>query len=387
LKKGGETKLSLINYKMFKTAIRFLLYDKPKTFGALFGIVISTFLVGQNVGIFIFLTNAMQAIVKNNNQYIWVVDDKTVNATQLSALDMRISRQLRSIEGVAEVYPLVVAAGAAKFENGKTSGLTLIGTQAPEFAGIWGLYSAQKTDLLPDGAIFTEYFDSKVLGDLKEGDYFEINGKKVYNAGLTQGVRGFAGVYGFTTIERARFLTNYSVNKANAFLIKWKSNSNKNQVVDNINKTLTGVRAWDGDVLAISTLQEVLATNGIAASFGSLIGFAILSGFVIIGLTLYSAAIDRIKDYGTLKAIGATNGYITRLILLQAFLVAMIGYVIGRGMTEGFRQGIAGSGTIFTFPLYVEAGLVGIILFISLGGSLFAIRRINSLEPAAVFRN
>ncbi len=371
---------------MFKTAIRFLMFDKAKTFGALFGIIISTFLVGQNLGIFIFLTNSMKAIVANNNNYIWVVDDKTQNATQLSSLDMRISRQIKSVTGVIDAYPLVVSAGAAKFTNGKSSGLTLVGTQAPEFAGIWNLYSAQKMDLLPEGAIITEFFDSKTLGDVKVGDYFELNGKKVYNAGNTKGVRGFAGAYAFTTIERARFLTNFSVNKASAFLVKWDKKIDKQTIVSQINANIPGVRAWDADKLAQSTLLEVLKTNGIAVSFGSLISFAIISGFVIIGLTLFSAAVDRIKDYGTLKAIGATNGYITRLIVLQAFLVALFGYFIGRSMVQGFKVGISSAGTLFEYPWYVELGLFLVIILISIGGSLFAVRKINSLEPAAVFR-
>lgn len=371
---------------MFKTAIRFLMFDKAKTFGALFGIIISTFLVGQNVGIFIFLSNAMKAIVANNTQYIWVIDDKTQNATQLSALDMRINREIKSIDGVYNSFPLVVSAGAAKFSNGKTSGLVLVGTQAPEFAGVWGFYTAKKMDLLPEGAIVTELFDSKTLGGLQVGDYFEINGKKVYNAGLTKGVRGFGGVYGFTTIERARYLTNYSVNKANAFLVKWKPGADKQKIISEINANIPGIKAWDADELAKSTLLEVLKTNGIAASFGSLIGFAILSGFVIIGLTLFSAAVDRIKDYGTLKAIGATNGYITRLIVLQALLVAVFGFIIGRLMVQGFKMGIEKSGTLFKYPSYVEVALFFVIILISVGGSLFAVRKINSLEPAAVFR-
>jgi putative ABC transport system permease protein len=371
---------------MFKTAIRFLLFDKAKTFGALFGIIISTFLVGQNIGIFIFLSNAMKAIVANNTQYIWVIDDKTQNATQLSALDTRINQQIKSITGVVDAYPMVVSAGAAKFSNGKTSGLTLIGTQAPEFAGVWNLYTAKKMDLLPEGAIITEFFDKNILGGLKVGDYFEINGKKVYNAGLTRGVRGFAGVYAFTTIERARYLTNYSTNKANAFLVKWDKKVDKQTVISQLNANIPGIKAWDADELAKSTLLEVLKTNGIAASFGSLIGFAIISGFVIIGLTLFSAAVDRIKDYGTLKAIGATNGYITRLIVLQAFLVALFGFIIGRAMVQGFKVGISKSGTLFEYPGYVELGLFLVILLISIGGSLFAVRKINSLEPAAVFR-
>ena len=77
---------------MLKTAIRFLLYDKPKSIGALAGIVISIFLVGQQLGIFLFLTGAMKAIVENNLQYIWVVDSKTDDANSLSPLDMRIGR-------------------------------------------------------------------------------------------------------------------------------------------------------------------------------------------------------------------------------------------------------------------------------------------------------
>lgn len=371
---------------MFKTALRFLLFDKAKSFGALFGIIISTFLVGQNIGIFIFLTDAMKSIVANNSEYIWVIDNKTQNATQLSAIDMRINRALKSIEGVENSYPLVVSSGAAKFANGKTSGLTLIGTQAPEFAGIWGLYTTDKWALLPEGAVITEFFDSKTLGDVQEGEYFEINGKKVYNAGLTRGVRSFSGIYGFTTIERARYLTNYSTNKANGFLIKWREGASKQKIIDQINGNIPGVKAWDAKDLENATLSEVLKTNGIATSFGSLIGFAIISGFVIIGLTLYSAAVDRIKDYGTLKAIGATNSYITTLIVLQAFLIAMIGFGIGRALVEGFKKGIESAGTLFSFPWYVELGLFLVILVISIGGSLFAIRRINSIEPAAVFR-
>ena len=123
-----------------------------------------------------------------------------------------------------------------------------------------------------------------------------------------------------------------------------------------------------------------------ALSVGTLIIFAVLSGLVIIGLTLYSAAIDRLRDYGTLKAIGATNGYITRLILSQALLISMVGFAFGRLLVEGFRMGIAQAGTLFHFPPAVQIGFFLLTLIISLGGSLFAIRRINSLEPAQIFR-
>ncbi len=373
---------------MFRTAIQFIRYDKPKSLGALLGVVISVFLVGQQAGIFIFLTDAMKSIVANNDQYIWVVDAKTVNANQLAQLDTRIGRQLLSLPSVEAVYPVVIEAGAAQFEDGTTAGMTIIGSQSPDFVGgPWGIAPADKALMAPEGAILTEYFDQQTYGGVAKGEYFELNGQKVYNAGFTRGVRGFGGApYVFTTIERARALSNFPTTRASLFLVKWKPGAGMAATIAEINGTLPNVRAWDPERLAGSTVQEVLASSGIALSVGTLIIFALLTGFIIIGLTLYSAAIDRIKDYGTLKAIGATNGYVSRLILTQAMLISMVGFVLGRGLVEGFRQGIAQAGTIFAFPPALELGFLLITLFIALTGCLFAIRRINSLEPAQVFR-
>lgn len=373
---------------MLRTAFKFIRYDRAKSLGALAGIVISVFLVGQQAGIFIFLTDAMRSIVDNNKGYIWVTDETTTNANQLSQLDVRKGYEIASLPGVERAYPVVIAGAGAKFTNGTTSGFSLIGSEAPAFVGgPWRLYTAKPQDMVPEGAVLTDFYDANALGNLKPGDYFEINGKKVYNAGLTRGARSFGGgLLAFTTIERARYLANVPTNRVSFYLVKPKAGISESAVIQQINRSITGVRAWNAQELSTTTVKTVLATNGIAASFGSLIGFAIISGLVIIGLTLYSAAIDRIKDYGTLKAIGATNGYVSRLILTQALLFALVGYVVGRLLVEGFRQGIAQSGTLFFFPVWFEYTLFVVTILISLGGSVFAIRRINSLEPATVFR-
>jgi putative ABC transport system permease protein len=157
-------------------------------------------------------------------------------------------------------------------------------------------------------------------------------------------------------------------------------------VRDAINKNVFGVRAWLPKEFSSETKKTVLSRTGIAISIGTLLVFAVISGFFIIGLTLYSAAIDRIKDYGTLKAIGATNSYITRLILLQAVLFAIAGFTIGMGLTEFFRFGIAKAGTLFQYTWPLRGVFFIVTSMISLGGATFAIRRINGVEPASVFR-
>jgi putative ABC transport system permease protein len=372
---------------MLLTALKFIWYDKPKSIGALAGTLISVFLIGQQSGIFIFLTNGMGTLVHNNSAYIWVVDSKTTNVNALSTIDMRLCREIESIKGVKKAYPLVVTGASAKFNNGKSAGMNIVGSQAPYFVGgPWAMDKGTKEDMLQEGAIITDFFDTKALGDVALGDNFEINNKKMFLAAQTKGVRGFGAVYGFTTIERARYLTKMSPNKASAFLIEKDSTATENEVIERINASITGIKAWKGEDFESATVATVLGSTGIAISIGTLLIFAVISGFVIIGLTLYSSATDRIKDYGTLKAIGATNGYIRRLILTQASVFAVVGFAIGYALMEGFRNGIANAGTIFEYPLWLKISFFFITLIIAFGGSLFAIQKITSVEPAQVFR-
>ena len=121
-------------------------------------------------------------------------------------------------------------------------------------------------------------------------------------------------------------------------------------------------------------------------SVGTLVVFAIIAGLFIIGLTLYSAAVDRIRDYGTLKAIGATNTYITRLILTQAAMFGIFGFILGSLLLEGFKKGISNAGVLFEYPLWLRIAFFVGTMLISLGGAVFAVRRITQVEPASVFR-
>ncbi len=160
------------------------------------------------------------------------------------------------------------------------------------------------------------------------------------------------------------------------------------QVRDNINKALPSIRAWKTEDLRSSTVRFIVVSSNIGTSIGSLVIFAIISGFFIIGLTLYSSAIDRIKDYGTLKAIGATNGYITRLILTQSLITATVGFCIAWLLLAGFQAGVANAGLLFRLSPLLLTGLYLLTFIISTASALFfSIRTINNVEPASVFRN
>jgi putative ABC transport system permease protein len=375
---------------MFKVAIRFIRYDKAKSIGVVIGIVISTFLIGQQLGIASFLTGLMSALVDNSNGDIWVVDSKTQDANSLGKFDVRKVQEIRSIEGVSTAYGMVLAGGTATFSNGKSVPVTLIGSEAPAFAAgptPQKILQGNTATLQENAAVSADFYDASVYEiTLEVGMQFEINGKRAVIGAITNNLRGFGGNTMYTTIERARYFGNGNEYDISAVIVGVKPGYSAAQVRDNINRHIFGVRAWVRPDFSQSTVNYILGTSGIGASTGTLVIFAIISGFFIIGLTMYSSALDRIRDYGTLKAIGASNGYVRGLILTQAAIFAVVGFVIAYALLEGFRIGVRGSGLLFSFSWQIVAGIFGITLFISLFGAVFALRRITGLEPAAVFR-
>ena len=375
---------------MLKTAWKFIRYDKAKSIGITVGIVISTFLIGQQIGIFLFLTGAMKALATNVKADIWVTDSKTRDVNQLGKMDISTLRNVQSLPGVALAFPILVTGGAANFQNGTSGNITLIGVDINQLSSVLDsskIAAGKVSDLELDGAVSGELFEKSNLGDnVNIGTPFEIDGKRAFFALQTRGVRGFGSSFCITTLERARYFSNQSSDNISAVLVRVQPGRNVDSVASLINRTIYGVRAWPSEKLAASTVQKILSSSGIALSTGTLIIFALIAGFFIIGLTMYSSALDRLKDYGTLKAIGAGNGFIRRLILTQAILFAVTGFVIAYLFLEGFRQGVASSGLIFSFSPLQILGIFLIINLISMGGASFALKRISGVEPASVFR-
>ena len=107
----------------------------------------------------------------------------------------------------------------------------------------------------------------------------------------------------------------------------------------------------------------------------------LIGGFAIVGVTLYASVNDRIRDYGTIKAIGGSNGLIRRLILLQGVLYAGIGFSIAFGILS-----LTKIGSDDGFPAWLVGSLIGVTLFISIVSSLIAMCKITRLEPVQIFR-
>ena len=243
---------------MLKTAWEFIRFDKAKSIGVIVGILISTFLIGQQLGVFFFLTGLMGSLATNVKADIWVVDSKTDDVNQLGKLDIRTLRAVQGLSGVKEAFPILITGASCNYNNGTSGAITLIGVDISKLNTVLDsskIIAGKPADLQMDGAVSAEFFEKKNIGDnINLGTDFEINGKRAFFALQTKGFRGFGSSISVTTIERARFYSNQSVNSVSAVLVKLVPGENADDVVARINSTISGVRAWPSQKLAKSTI-------------------------------------------------------------------------------------------------------------------------------------
>jgi putative ABC transport system permease protein len=114
------------------------------------------------------------------------------------------------------------------------------------------------------------------------------------------------------------------------------------------------------------------------------LGFIV--GTAVAGQTFYNFTLDSIRQFGALKAMGAPNGTLLRMILLQALAVGLVGYGLGVGAASAMGFATRNTELAFRMPwqlLLVSAGAVAVI---SMLAALLSIWKVVRLEPAIVFK-
>ncbi len=124
--------------------------------------------------------------------------------------------------------------------------------------------------------------------------------------------------------------------KASLFFIKCTRPEHTEDVMDQIRAILPKYE--------IRPLKEYLslmtATNlpGLETFIRSMIALAVAIGFLVIFLSMYTTIMERTREIGVLKALGASKGYIAQAILSESALICLLGICGGIGLSFGLRS-------------------------------------------------
>jgi putative ABC transport system permease protein len=225
------------------------------------------------------------------------------------------------------------------------------------------------------------------LAPLKIGDTLELNDHRATVVGFCRITRTFQSqpvIY--TTYSRATTFAPRERKLLSFVLVSARPGVDQSELSRRIER-VTGLAAYLRDDFKWLTVMYFMKYTGIPINIGIGVVMSFLVGTAIAGLTFYNFTMENIRHFGTLKAMGASNGLLLRMIVLQSLLVGSVGYGLGVGLAAFF--GFATRHTEVAFLLLWQALLVsaGAVLLICMLSAVISIRQVMRLEPAIVFKS
>jgi putative ABC transport system permease protein len=122
----------------------------------------------------------------------------------------------------------------------------------------------------------------------------------------------------------------------------------------------------------------------VAVLLAALLGLVV--GFVVVAQTIYATTVDHLKEFGTLKAMGAPNSYVYKVIISQAAMSAVIGYVLGMVVSAFVVRASQSGGAAILMPWPMAIGMFFLTLAMCVGAAMVSISKVTRLDPAMVFK-
>src|SRR6266852_2309762 len=171
---------------------------------------------------------------------------------------------------------------------------------------------------------------------VKVGDSIEILNNQFRVSGIVEEGRGARK---FLQIETLQNLIG-AQGKASVFYLKLDDPSNADAVVDEI-KQVPGMEKYVASSMAYY-LSMMTPSNypGLSTFIHVVIGISIIIGFIVIFQAMYTAVMERTREIGILKSLGASKSYIVNVILRETVLLAIAGIVVGIVISVAGRAGL-----------------------------------------------
>ena len=371
-----------------KLAYRNLFHDRLSLVVTLTGIVFSVVLVAVQCGLYIGAERTIAVMVDQSKGDLWVVPLGTKSFDDPTLLIGHEKYAALSTPGVADTEELVVGFANWRKPKGGITSVVLVGSDLKNGTlKPWNIVQGSLADLsVPFSvAIDDTYFAD--LGVAQLGDTAEINNTRVTINAITHGIRSFTTLpYVFISLKQARTLLDAAANQASYTLLRIQPDADKAIVRDDLTARLQDREVMTQSEFRNRSVDYWLQQTGAGAALIAGAALGMIVGVIIVAQTLYASTKDHLNEFATLRALGASAGYIHKVILIQALLSALLGYGVGMAITMVV---IWATQDIPTLVIVMTPGLALLLFALTIGmcilAGVSAIFKVTRIDPAGVF--
>ncbi len=369
-------------------ARRNLMHDRVRLTVTLTGIVFAVVLIVVELGLFVGFTVTTSNVIDHSGVDLWVAS-KHVPYIELGVpFSERKLYQVKAVPGVQDAEKFILRWTQWKREDGRTESVQIVGFNPDKtLGGPWNLVGGNVADLKKPDAIIIDEIYKKKLGVQHAGQVFEINGHRARIVGFTRGIRAFTtSPHVFTTFKNAQDYARVPADQTTYVLVKVAPGAEVSQVQKDIVSRVKDVDVFTSAEFSRMTRFYWMFTTGagVAVLLAAILGLIV--GFVVVAQTIYATTMDHLREYGTLKAMGAPNRYIYRVIMEQASISAIIGYALGMLVSFFVVRASQHGGAAILLPWPMAVGIFFLTVLMCIGAALVSINKVTRLDPAMVFK-
>jgi putative ABC transport system permease protein len=363
-------------------ALRMLLDQPSKSLGTVLGVVVSTFLMAQQLSTFLGILARVAAFVDGTGVDVWITSSTTVDTDITESVPMHYRAAAMSTDGVAWASPVIQGMSRATRPDGARELVKVVGVEAPRFAG---LPASRSGELAGPSRVLVNVSDRPLYGGLQQGERLEIGGRTLIVAGFFEGVDPHGNYsYMFANAADARALLGLDQERATFLAVNVEPGRDPDRVADALRARIPEAKIFTRAEFREAVIAHFLARTPVGVVFGMGAFVASLAGSLIVGVTLFSSVVDRTRDFATLMAIGATRAALLRVLLAQALLFFAVGASLGLLVFALVKAHVTSAPMLA--PLWMLSAVVLGSLLSCLGASLAAVRRVFAIDPAIVFK-
>ncbi len=374
---------------MYWLAWKTLFHERGRLVITLTGIIFSAVLTLAQVSMYIGMMGNATAIIRHTDADIWVASKNIQNFDFTNPFPEEWISRVRALPEVLWADRLIMTWGFLKLSNGGKEQVQIIGFNPDTGVGApWSMVAGSPSDAKGGNYMIADVTSQKRLGALEKGTVWELNDRRFELVGLSEGIKSFTTApVVFMSYNTAQSFQGLVKSGQTSYIVaKLRYGTNREQVADMLGKTMMNNDVMTKDGFIYRTIAYWTIQTGIGMGFFLTAILGLIVGGAIVGQTVYANTMEHLREFGTLKALGARNRDIYCVIFTQVCINAVIGFGVGSTLIMLARSGIEKAGV----SLYLSPVLFGIIFFVVLSTCLlsafFSVRKVRTLDPVTVFR-
>lgn len=353
------------------------------------GVALSVFLIGILLALYRGWDEEVGSFVEDVPADLWVASDGTTDFTaSASVLPDALGSKLSFVPEIQSVSPMIVRPMEMSKSGGNpddTFDVQLVGYDpATGLGGPLAMVDG-KSPPGPGEIVIDEQLRKR--HNVEIGDRVVRGTKSLVVVGISKGGDFVYTQVAFVTIETAvDFLHLDPKTTRTFFVIKLNDPSQRDSLASRLELATPGVKYISGQEFADATRERIL--GNILPILIVVLIVAFVVGLSVAGLTIYTATVEKSREYGILKAEGFTNPFLYRVVFEQSIITGVFGFLLGAGITlivAPFAQD--------TVPQFVVSirwkdivGIAGVTMLMALFAAYIPVRRLTNIDPVSVFK-